>query len=132
MTDTRSSNPRLWHPRHWPSWLGMGLAWLLACLPFAAQLWIGRRLGELTYHLLPGRRRVAAVNLKLCFPEKSDAERNKLLRAHFRSVGMGAMETLICWWGSSDRIKRLSDLDGLQNLIFQARLRGWSGLPSSQ
>ena len=94
MTDTRSSNPRLWHPRHWPSWLGMGLAWLLACLPFAAQLWIGRRLGELTYHLLPGRRRVAAVNLKLCFPEKSDAERNKLLRAHFRSVGMGAMETL--------------------------------------
>lgn len=109
-------NRSLWHPALWPSWLGMGLGWLLGILPFRIQMAVGRQLGNLAYYLLPSRRHVAAVNLQLCFPEKTHAQRADLLRAHFRAVGMGALETLICWWGSTRKIERLSDLDGLHNL----------------
>lgn len=103
-------------PRHWGSWILMGLGWLLAQLPFPVQMWLGRRLGDLGYRIIPKRRHVAAVNLRICFPEHSAEERQIMLRQHFRSVGMGAIETLICWWAPNQKIERLTDLEGLRNL----------------
>lgn len=107
---------RLYSPRHWPSWLGMALGRVLGVLPHPAQMWLGRRIGELAWLILPERRRIADVNLRLCFPELGPAARGRLLRDHFRSIGMGAMETLICWWGSDAKIERLTDPEGLRHL----------------
>lgn len=112
---------RLLAPRHWGMWLGMGVGWLMAMLPFPIQMWLGRRLGELACLILPGRRHVADVNLRICFPEYTDAQRRSLLWQHFRSVGMGALETVICWWAPDARIERLTDLEGLRNLEEAAR-----------
>ena len=39
--------PSLLAPRHWPAWLGAAAIWLIAQLPQAALLWLGRRLGAL-------------------------------------------------------------------------------------
>lgn len=103
-------------PRHWGSWLIMGLGWLLAMLPFPLQMWLGRRLGDLAYLIIRQRRHVAAVNLQICFPEYTSEQRQRILRDHFRSVGMGAMETVICWWAPSRKIEHLTDLEGLSNL----------------
>lgn len=94
----------------------MAIGWVLGVLPYRLQMWLGRRIGDLSYLILPHRRRVADVNLRFCFPELTDDERKRLLREHFQSVGMGAMETLICWWGSTAKIRRLSDLEGLRHL----------------
>ena len=94
----------------------MGLGRLLGVLPYPVQMWLGRRIGDLAYPLLRHRRHVADVNLRLCFPALDESERRRLLREHFRSVGMGAMETLICWWGSAAKIRRLTDLEGLRHL----------------
>lgn len=94
----------------------MGLGWLLGRLPFRLQMWLGRRIGDLAYLVLPQRRHVADVNLRLCFPELALAERARLLREHFHSVGMGAMETLICWWAPKAKVERLTDLEGLRHL----------------
>ena len=33
--------PRLWHPRHWPSWVAVGLVYALGRLPFPADLGLG-------------------------------------------------------------------------------------------
>lgn len=107
---------RLLAPRHWGSWLGMGLGWLLATLPYPLQMWLGRRLGELAYAVLPGRRHIADVNLRICFPEYTPPQRRTLLREHFRSVGMGALETVICWWAPDAKIERLTDMEGLRHL----------------
>lgn len=107
---------RLYSPRHWPSWLGMALGWCLGRLPFPLQMWLGRRIGELAWLILPRRRRVADTNLRLCFPELDTVARKRLLREHFRSVGMGAMETLLCWWGSDAKIERLTDPESLHHL----------------
>ncbi len=94
----------------------MGLGWLLAKLPYRLQMALGRGLGDMAYLLVRERRRVAAINLALCFPEKTRRQRRQLLRAHFRSVGMGAVETAICWWGNSAKIRRLANIEGLHHL----------------
>lgn len=111
-----ASESTLYTPRHWPSWLVMGLGWLLSQLPYRLQMAIGRGLGNLAYYLVPQRRRIADVNLRLCFPDLDDTARNTLLRDHFRSVGMGALETVICWWGDTAKIERLATIEGLGNL----------------
>lgn len=106
----------LYAPRYWPTWVGMAIGWLLGVLPYPVQMWLGRRIGELAYLVLPQRRHIADVNLRLCFPELDAAARKRLLREHFRAAGMGAMETLICWWASAAKIERLVTIEGLEHL----------------
>lgn len=113
MSSTRRS---LRAPRYWLARLGLSFARLLTRLPLPAQLWIGRRLGSMAYFLLPARRRVARINLNLCFPELSQARRKRLLHESFQAVGMGLMETFLCWWGSSDRLRLLVQVEGFEHL----------------
>lgn len=94
----------------------MGLGWLLSRLPYRLQMRFGAGLGALAYHLVPGRRAVARINLELCYPQMSEAERAALLKAHFRSVGQGALETGICWWGSQTEVDGLAAIEGLHHL----------------
>lgn len=99
----------------------MGVGWLIARLPYRFQMALGRGLGRVAYHAAGERRRVADINLRLCFPELGEGARRQLLRAHFRAVGMGAMETAFCWWGPRDRIAALADFEGLEHLEAAAR-----------
>lgn len=94
----------------------MGLGQLIGRLPYGLQMATGRRLGDLARLLVGKRRRVALTNIRLCFPEYSEEEQRAVLHAHFQSVGMGAMETAICWWGDDAMIRRLSSIEGLDNL----------------
>jgi len=94
----------------------MGLGWLLSQLPYRVQMALGRGLGDLAYLLIAERRRVARINLRMAYPHMSDAARHRVLRAHFRSVGMGALETVICWWGSDAKIDRLAHFEGYEHL----------------
>ena len=94
----------------------MGLGWLLSKLPYRVQMASGRRLGDLARLLVAERRRVAQINIDLCFPELSAQRRHTILREHFRSVGMGAMETAICWWGHDATIRQLASIEGLEHL----------------
>ena len=77
---------------------------------------LGAGLGHLFRMLAPRRRRIAAINLKLCFPERSDAQREALLRAHFASIGIGLMEIALAWWGSDAKIQPLFHGEGLEHL----------------
>ncbi|RJS94704.1 lysophospholipid acyltransferase family protein [Salinisphaera sp. Q1T1-3] len=112
--DTESA--RFYAPRHWPSWALMGLGWLLSQLPYRIQMALGAGLGRLAQRVVPDRARIADINLRLCYPDLSETARADLLAAHFRSVGRGALETGICWWGSQDKIDRLAHVEGLHHL----------------
>ncbi|VAW90424.1 hypothetical protein MNBD_GAMMA17-1572, partial [hydrothermal vent metagenome] len=46
-------------PRFWPTWLGLGAMWLAAQLPYSIQLWLGKQIGTLAFHLLKNKRHVA-------------------------------------------------------------------------
>ena len=109
--------PRLFGPRYWLTWLWLGLAWLLVLLlPYRAQLWLGAGLGRLLAWLSPRRRRIAARNLELCFPELGPAQRATLLQQHYRNLGIGVFEAGIAWWWPDRRFARLLRFEGLEHL----------------
>ena len=103
-------------PRFWPLWLGLGVLWLIVQLPYAALLHIGRALGALMYRVAGERRRIAKRNLELCFPEKSAAERKRLLKENFASTGIAFFEMAMSWWWSKPRLARLAHVEGLDYL----------------
>ncbi len=96
--------------------LGLMLIWLLHFLPLSLLAATGNSFGILLYWLGRERRRVARINLRLCFPTMADTEREKLIRRHFRAFGRSILERGILWWSSAERIKRLVRIDGWENL----------------
>lgn len=94
----------------------IGLVWLLSWLPFRVISALGWLLGSLIYLLPTSRRHIGAVNLRLCLPEWSDAERRRLLRAHFVAMVQMLLEYGYGWFASQERLKRLMRIDGLDHL----------------
>ncbi|UVL90637.1 lipid A biosynthesis lauroyl acyltransferase [Pseudomonas sichuanensis] len=104
------------HPRFWALWLGLGLLWLVAQLPYRALLGLGRVLGALMYRAAGERRRIAARNLELCFPELSSDERQRLLKENFASTGIAFFEMAMSWWWPQARLARLAHIEGIEHL----------------
>jgi len=100
----------------------LGVQLLLACLrvsskfPYGVQMSLGRLAGRFVFHFARKRRAIAARNLELCFPEMTIAERQKLLRAHFCSLGRGLFESGLAYWASDERLRDLARIDGMDNL----------------
>ncbi|KPA90923.1 MULTISPECIES: lipid A biosynthesis lauroyl acyltransferase [Pseudomonas] len=111
------------HPRYWLLWLGLGLLWLIVQLPYCVLLRIGRVLGLAMYRVAGERRRIAARNLELCFPEKGAAERTRLLKENFASTGIAFFEMAMSWWWAKPRLARLAHVEGLEHLL-QAQREG--------
>ena len=106
----------LLHPRYWPTWLGLGLLWLLVQLPWKAQMWLGKQLGLLMFHTLTRRRFICCVNLELAFPSLTKQQRLELRREHFISLGKGLFETALSWWGQEAKLNKLIQFEGLEHL----------------
>lgn len=113
------------HPRFWPLWLGLALLWLIVQLPYRALLVLGRLLGALMYRVAGDRRRIAARNLELCFPELPSVERTRLLKENFASTGIAFFEMAMSWWWPKARLARLAHIEGLEHL--QAAQRDGQG-----
>jgi KDO2-lipid IV(A) lauroyltransferase len=95
--------------------IGVFIFWLIHFLPFRVIVAIGNGLGTIAYPLATERRRVGMINLKLCFPEMSEAERAKLVRAHFKMFCRGLIERSILWWSSAERINSLIRVEGVEH-----------------
>lgn len=127
MSDNASTatRPSLRNPRHWPTFAFILAAFVVARLPWGLQRALGRGVGTVAYHVASSRRRAAEVNLKLCFPEKDDAWRQRLLRDSFDALGVGIFEFARAWWGSIDSIRPKVQVEGLEHLKqMQAEGRG--------
>lgn len=94
--NTKTAN--LWHPRHWPSWLAVGALRIIAALPFPAKRYAGKFFGLLAYKFAKKRRHITATNIRLCFPELSTQEQNKLVKETFIQNGIGFFEVAWSWW----------------------------------
>ena len=115
MNDAVRTPPPL-GPRHWPAWLGIGVAALLARLPWSLQRVLGRGIGRLLMGLFGSRRRVAARNIALCFPELDQAAQASLLRESFAELGIGLFEFARAWWGSVAPMRGKVAVEGLEHL----------------
>ena len=116
-----ADKPLFWQPRYWLGWFSVGILWCLAKLPYRVAMGAGVVLGYLGMWLLSSRRHIVRVNLELCFPHYSVAQREKLLRDTFKSFGKGVVEAAIAWWGSDEYLHkltyRITGLSILQNAI---------------
>ena len=102
--------------RQWPAWLGIGLATLLARLPWRLQRVLGHWLGGLLHAVSRDRRHVAERNIALCFPELEAAQQAALVRRSFSELGIGLFEFARAWWGSVQPMRHDLRVEGLEHL----------------
>jgi KDO2-lipid IV(A) lauroyltransferase len=104
--------------------LAVTLFWLLHWLPLPLLARLGQGVGEVLYRVARPRRHVVMVNLRLCFPEMSEAARRRLARAHFHAAGRSLLERGLLWWASAERLQRLVRVEGeghFKTLLAQGR-----------
>ena len=97
--------------------LGVLLLRAIALLPLPVVRRIGESVGSLAWALARGRRRVALVNLRLCFPDWSEARRAEVARAHFRCFMASFFERFIVWYARPERIRALVELRGMEHIL---------------
>jgi KDO2-lipid IV(A) lauroyltransferase len=109
----------------------------LGRLPAPAAMKVGRSVGKLAYSLAANLRKTGATNLRLAFPEKTDEEREKLLRECFDSLGrqLGFFSQFST--RSLNELKEMVEPHGLEHLeaakaqmndgllLFTAHLGAW-------
>lgn len=100
-------------PNYWLSWLQLALMWLSVQLPYSMQLKIGAAIGWLFYHCADDRRHITEVNIELCFPELTAAQRAQLVRDTFFANGIGIIETAIAWFGNVEKYRHRVEVQGL-------------------
>ena len=94
----------------------VGFLWLLHWLPLPVLRALGGGLGRVLYLFGKERRNVALTNLRLCFPEKTETERERIARAHFIAFAQAALDRTLGWWASRERLERLIRIHGVEHL----------------
>ncbi|MDX2457575.1 MAG: LpxL/LpxP family Kdo(2)-lipid IV(A) lauroyl/palmitoleoyl acyltransferase [Gammaproteobacteria bacterium] len=107
---------RLIAPRYWPTWLSIGLMWLVVKLPFRLQLAIGRRLGRLFKLFSSYRHTIVRTNIGLCFPELDTLQQAQLINRCYDSLGMSLVETAFAFWANTREIDAYGKLEGLEHI----------------
>ncbi len=105
------------YPRYWPLLSAFVVLRILSWMPFPIQLKLGRLVGRVLMRMSQRRYHIAHTNIRLCFPELSDAEQKRLVRKHFESLGMSLFEMAMTWWAADRRIKKIPvTIEGATNL----------------
>ncbi|MEO6104514.1 MAG: LpxL/LpxP family Kdo(2)-lipid IV(A) lauroyl/palmitoleoyl acyltransferase, partial [Pseudoxanthomonas sp.] len=102
--------------RQWPTWAWIGLAALLARLPWPLQRGLGRLAGRFLHAVLRDRRRVAERNIALCFPELGATQQARLVYRSFGELGIGLFEFARAWWGNVEPMRRGLRMEGLEHV----------------
>ena len=67
------------HPKNWGIWLGILVLLLLAFVPFRLRDKLAEKLARALTKKIGKPRIRAEINLKLCFPDWTDEQRNKVI-----------------------------------------------------
>lgn len=98
------------------TWILVAFLWLLHWLPLPVLRALGAGLGRLLYAVGRERRKVALTNLRLCFPDKTEAEREALARRHFVAFAQAVLDRTLGWWASRERLERIIRISGVEHL----------------
>ena len=90
----------------------IGLMRALCWLPLPVLRASGWLLGQVLYAVVGSRRRVAMINLGLCFPQLSPGERRKLTRQVFVRFSQAALDRSWLWHANAGTVERRLKLVG--------------------
>jgi KDO2-lipid IV(A) lauroyltransferase len=102
-------------PRYWPTWLGLGLLWLLIWLPASWRQGLGRFLGRQLLGRNRKRREIVKTNLAWCLPELA-AQHEQLIDRYFGYAGQMLLDLGFFWWASRERMLQQIELEGLEHI----------------
>jgi KDO2-lipid IV(A) lauroyltransferase len=85
---------------------------LIGRLPLSWLRLLGRVTGWLFYALSARRRHVVWTNLKLCFPQLSQSERQVLAKAHFILLGQSLWDRAWLWHATESELKKRIEFIG--------------------
>jgi len=103
------------NPLYWPTALFLGLLRLLVLLPMRWLEYLGSVFGLLIYYSRPSRARIAAINLRIAFPEKNEEEIQRLCKTSYKHLGIGIFEVGLAWW-QQKRLIQIAKINGLEHL----------------
>lgn len=82
---------------------------------------LGDALGNALYWLAAPRRRVAQINLAMCFPQWTARQRSRVARAHFRAFTRSFLDRFIFWYEPRERIEALCRLEHIEHFLEPVR-----------
>lgn len=88
----------------------------VARLPQALLVGLGRGLAFLLWPLLRSRRRIAGINIGLCFPDADAGTKRRLQRESIVNTVVGALELMRAWFAPSRSLAGLARIEGLEHL----------------
>ncbi|OUS09823.1 hypothetical protein A9Q90_02370 [Gammaproteobacteria bacterium 54_18_T64] len=102
----------LYAPYLWPSWLAVGLSWLLAKLPGSLRQSLSRGLAHLLIKTNVSRTNIIRRNIGLCFPNLSSQQQVKLAKQNLDSTIQLFFDLLDLVWARPESIDQRFDLSG--------------------
>jgi KDO2-lipid IV(A) lauroyltransferase len=100
--------------------IALGLIWLLGKQTYALSHWLGTKLGAVLLYKRTRAREVAKLNIKLCYPQKTDEEREALLTSTMIENGKLLFEIGLVWGWPIDKVKKLIQHTHEQSILEEA------------
>jgi len=107
---------QLLHPRYWLTWLGLAVFFLFTLLPISVIDWAGCRLGNIAASKNKKRFNIVKTNLSLCFPDKDNAEIERLVVKHFQAQFRSLLHYSILWWRPVSVVRKKIRTTGFEQI----------------
>lgn len=87
----------------------------MAQLPDKLRLLFGAQVGRMFYLVNAKRRRIAHINLELCFPHWPLEKRKQVIREHFKIYGQAIVDLGMVSLSSEERLNAVINIEGFEN-----------------
>lgn len=77
---------------------------------------LARLLAPIFWYAVPKRRKIALRNLELCFPEKTEDEREQIAHKLCFNIARSAIDHGDLWAGTVEQVRSLVHIEGLENI----------------
>lgn len=106
----------LLYPRYWLTWLGIALLFVVAWLPGFVTAFLSHVIGVNVAAKNKKRYHIAEVNLKLCYPDKNQAEIEAMLRTHFVEYVRAMLYYARIWFYPAFLLRKMLLVEGLEQI----------------
>ena len=107
---------RFFHPRYWGTWLAILIACLISFLPTSFKRTIAHGLARLAVNVKSKANNRARVNLAMCFPDKTESEREAILSKMYVTSTMFLMSFASTTLRSKQWLEKQTTVRGLEHV----------------
>jgi KDO2-lipid IV(A) lauroyltransferase len=89
----------------------------MAHTPIERRAFYARIIASVLWYAIPKRRKVTLTNLRLCFPEKTEAERVEIAKSTYRHLARAALDHGVLWAGTAEEVDAMVRFDGIKEML---------------